>query len=70
MSDAESPKLPAQPPPSKSIIGQIWEKCLSAEGDDTLSEEIRGRLQGLLKTGTCPGKEALEKALFPPVTEQ
>ena len=50
---------------AKSIIEQIWDDCLMAEGELVLSEEVRARFKELLKSGKPLTKESLEAALYP-----
>ena len=54
---------------TKSVIGQIWDKCLMAEGEHMLPEEVRTRFKELLKSGKPLTKGNLEAALYPPGEE-
>lgn len=49
---------------TKSVIGQIWDDCLMAEGEHVLPEEVRTRFKELLKSGKPLTKENLEAALY------
>lgn len=71
MSDGKEQNAGEQPTEGtqSSLISQIWEQCLSSVGDDALPEDVRSRFSDLLKGGSPPTKEALERALYPPAVE-